>query len=252
MTSKILKGRTAIVTGAGSGIGKAIATLFHGAGARVLVADINAGAARQVAAALGHGAAPAQADVTKADSVAAMVEEGAKLGALDTLINCAGVPQLTTPVEDVDEATFDRIMRINVNSIFLTAKYAVPHLKRAGGGSIVSIASIVGVRPKAGIGAYCASKAAAIALSQSLALELAPFGIRVNAINPGAADTPMLGQFMKPGADVAAGRQAFAAAIPMGELVKPDDVAQAALYLASPAARLVTGVALNVDGGRTV
>jgi 3-oxoacyl-[acyl-carrier protein] reductase len=253
MTTGLLSGRTAIVTGGASGIGRAIAGLFHAHGAAVAVADRDLAAAERASVELGEAAFAVQVDVSVSADVAALARIVAeRCGGIDILVNCAGIPQAACPVEEVDEELWQRVMDVNAKSVYLTARHVGPHMKRAGRGSIVTIASIVGVRPRPGQSAYCASKAAAIVLSQSLALELAPAGIRVNVINPGAAETPMLGQFLPPGADLEAGKRTFAGNIPLGRLIQPDDVAQAALYLASDLSANVTGSVLNVDGGRGI
>jgi 3-oxoacyl-[acyl-carrier protein] reductase len=254
MRNSLLQNKTAIVTGGGSGIGKAIATLFHQQGANVVVADLDLTAATQTASDMAGGNGLAlRTDVAEEASVMDLIAKTRdRFGSIDILVNCAGVPQTFIPVEALDESKWDMIMGVNAKSIFLTAKHAVPHMKKAGGGAIVNICSIVGVRPKPGQLAYCASKGAAIVISQSLALELAPYKIRVNAINPGAAETPMLGKFLDAEADLALGKKAFASNIPLGVLVQPDDIAEAALYLASPLSKIITGSVMNVDGGRAV
>ncbi len=251
---QLLQGKTAIVTGAASGLGHAIAALFHDQGARVILADLNGEAAEAVAATLGGDAHAVQADVASEASIRALVDATvSRFGAIDVLVNCAGVPQVYTAIEDLDERHWDRILGVNAKSIFLACKHVVPHMKQAGGGTIVNIGSIVGVRPKPGQNAYCASKAATIALSQSLALELASSHIRVNVINPGAAETPMLGGFLDPAkTTLEDAKKLFAGNIPMGSLIQPDDIAEAALYLASSLSKQVTGLVMNVDGGRGV
>jgi len=251
---KLLDGKTAIVTGGASGIGKAIAALFCRQGAKIVVADLNGQGAADVAKEFGaERALGVQADVASEASVAAMVGQAVeRFGQVDILLNCAGIPQLATPIEEMKEAQWDRILNINVKSVFLTTKHVVPHMKRSGGGAIVNIGSVVAVRPKPGLNAYCASKGAVVVLSESLALELAPYNIRVNVINPGAAETPMLSGFLKPGADLDQGKMAFSSFIPLRRLVQPEDVAEAALYLASPLSKIVTGTVINVDGGRAV
>jgi 3-oxoacyl-[acyl-carrier protein] reductase len=253
MTTGLLAGRAAIVTGAASGIGRAIAGLLHAEGAHVAIADRDLAAADAVAAVLGDRAFAVRVDVSVSADVEALAQAVAsRCGGIEILVNCAGVPQIAGPVEEVTEDLWQRVMDVNAKSVYLTARHVVPHMKRGGRGTIVTIASIVGVRPRPAQSAYCASKGAAIALSQSLALELAASGIRVNVVNPGAAETPMLGQFLPPGADLAAGKRTFAGNIPLGRLIQPDDVAQAVLYLASDLSANVTGAVLNVDGGRGV
>lgn len=254
MRDRLLDGKTVIVTGGASGIGKAVAVLFWQQGANVVVVDLNREGAAAVAENLGaERVLGVQADVASEASVAAMVEQAVgRFGRVDILLNCAGIPQLSTSIEEMTEAHWDRIMNVNVKSVFLTTKYVVPRMKRIGGGAIVNIASVIAVRPKPGLNAYCASKGAVIVLSQSLALELAPHGIRVNVINPGAAETPMLSGFLEPGADLDQGKMAFTGLIPLRRLVQPEDVAEAALYLASPLSNIITGTIINVDGGRAV
>ncbi|HIV72702.1 MAG TPA: SDR family oxidoreductase [Candidatus Aquabacterium excrementipullorum] len=258
MRTDILKGQRAIVTGGASGIGRAIAGLFREQGATVVVADLNgeaaAQAARELGAEQGHAKA-VQVDVANEASIKAMVDAAVQhMGGVDVLVNCAGVPQVYTVIEDLLEAQWDRIVGVNSKSVFLACKHVVPHMKAQGsGGAIVNIGSIVGVRPKAGQNAYCASKAATIALSQSLAVELAPAQIRVNVVNPGAAETPMLAGFVPPSdKPLDEVKKTFASNIPLGSLIQPEDIAEAALYLASSLSRRVTGAVFNVDGGRGV
>lgn len=246
-TSTLLAGKRALVTGGASGIGAAIAALFALSGATVVVADIGAAVGTRPLA--GPHGDVWHCDVASEESVATLAAHVG--GPLHVLVNCAGVPQSPTPIEAMDVVAWDRIMAVNTRSLFLTTKHFLPHLRAAGAASIVNICSNVGLRPKAGLAAYGASKAAAIAVTRSLALELASEGIRVNAINPGATQTPMLSGFTH-GTPVAQASEAFATNIPMGEIIHPDDVAGAALYLASDLARLVTGAAIEVDGGRAV
>lgn len=246
----LLSGRTALVTGGVSGIGLAIASLFRSSGAEVIVADQSL--ARTDAAVQCETGAGWYCDVSDENSVRMLADRIASShGRIDLLVNCAGVPQSATPVEMMTVEAWDRIMAVNVRSLFLTAKHFLPLLRTSGNAAVVNICSVVGVRPKPGLAAYSASKAGAIAATQSLALELAKDGIRVNGINPGATETPMLSGFTN-GAEVKDVVNSFASQIPMGEIIKPDDVAGAALYLASDLARLVTGTIVNVDGGRSV
>jgi len=249
-----LRDRVALITGAGSGMGRASALLFAREGARVLVVDIDAAqgkeTVRQIEAA-GSRAAFCEADVSRADDARGMVEACVReLGRLDICFNNAGVPMPSTPVEEVPEALLDRILAVNVRGAFLGCKYAVPVLKRGGGGVIMNTASTAGVRPRPGLSAYNMSKGAVITLTKSLAAELAPFRIRVVAINPVATDTPMLPGFFKPGLPEEDARRAFVQTIPLGRFCTAEDVAAAALYLASDDAAMVTGSCLDVDGGR--
>ncbi|GEC92083.1 SDR family oxidoreductase [Brevibacillus brevis] len=256
MSGQLLQGKTAIVTGAASGMGKAIAQLFAAEGANVILADLNKEVAGVVAQELPQGKGHAvQTDVADDTSVAALVKETLEAyGSIDVLVNCAGVPQAFTPIEELTLEQWDQIMSVNTKSIFLTTRHAVPHMKEKGKGSIINIASIAGIRARPGLNAYCASKGAAIMLSKALAIELASFHIRVNVINPGPAETPMLGKFINGDeAEVEAGKKdIFISSVPLGMLIQPEDIAQAALYLASDLSKIVTGEVMNVDGGRGI
>jgi 3-oxoacyl-[acyl-carrier protein] reductase len=249
-----LQGKTAVITGAGSGMGWATALAFAAAGARILVADINEAAAASVAgeiAAAGGEAAPFYVDVTRSEDVEAMVAAAVdRWGRLDILFNNAGIPMSFTPVEEVTEEQYDRLMNVNVKSVYLGARFAVPVMKRQGGGVILNTASTAAIRPRPGLTPYNASKGAVVTMTKSLAIELAPFGIRVNCICPVATETPMLDQFIGTKMGREEGREKFKATIPLGRLCSPEDVAQAALYLAQ--APMVTGAALEVDGGRDI
>lgn len=249
-----LKGKVALVTGAGSGIGQATALLFAAEGARVACVDVNEATAKQTAEQIekaGGQALAVRADVSKAPDNLAMVERTvAQWGRLDILYANAGVPQSPTPVEEVDEATFDRIMAVNVRGVFLGVKYAVPVMKKQGGGVILITASTAAIRPRKGVQAYGASKGAVIALTKALALELAPHKIRVVAIAPVATDTPMLPAFMGKTVVDDKAREAMVRTIPLGRLNTPEDIARAALFLASDDAAMLTGSCVEVDGGR--
>ncbi|PTX64611.1 3-oxoacyl-[acyl-carrier protein] reductase [Melghirimyces profundicolus] len=247
-----LKEKVAIVTGGGSGMGRATAQSLVRKGARVAVADLHETAARETAQALGPTAMAAVTDVSIDESVERMVRQVIEgFGRIDMLVNCAGVPMTFTPVEELEETEWDRILKVNTKSVYLTVKHAVPHMKRTGGGTIINIASIAGVRARPGLTAYCASKGAVLSLTQALALELAPDGIRVNAINPGPAQTPMLKRFVGEGKTAERDIQKiFVESVPLGFLIEPEDIAEAVLYLAG--ARKITGEILNVDGGRGI
>jgi 3-oxoacyl-[acyl-carrier protein] reductase len=251
-----LRDRVAIVTGAGGGFGEGIAVHFAALGARVVVADLREDAAEKVAAAIeaaGGRALAVHADVTQDASVGAMVAATlARWGRLDILVNNAGTTHRNQPMLDVDEQTFDRVYATNVKSLYLTARHAVPVWRRqGGGGAVVNIASTAGLRPRPGLSWYCGSKGAAITLTKAMALELAPERIRVNAINPVMGETGLTADFL-PGGDSAEARARIVATIPLGRLSRPLDVARAAAFLAGDEAEFITGVALEVDGGRCI
>jgi 3-oxoacyl-[acyl-carrier protein] reductase len=249
-----LKDKVAIVTGGGSGFGEGIARRFAAEGAKVIVADINDRAGQKVAGAIastGGSADFIHADVTLGKEVAAMIARAVeRFGGLDIVVNNAGMPQRNGPMLGVDEATFERIFAVNVKSIYLAAIHAVPVLERRGGGVMINTASTAGLRPRPGLVWYNGSKGAAISLTKAMAIELAPKKIRVNCLCPVAGDTPMLADFM--GGDTPENRARFIASVPLGRLSRPEDIANAALYLASDEAAFITGVALEVDGGRCI
>lgn len=253
---KLLEGKTALVTGAASGMGKAIAQLFSYEGANVVFTDLNQDGLKTAV----KECDPSRTHFIKVnvtsqeDFQQAVKEVEGKFGAIDVLVNCAGIPQSFTDIEELEEETWNRIIDVNLKSIFLSVKNIVPNMKKQKSGSIINIASIAGVRARPGLNAYCASKGAAIMLSKSLALELAPYNVRVNVINPGPAETPMIGKFLKGNSDEMddAKKSVFIDSVPLGRLIQPDDIARAALYLASNHASIVTGTVLNVDGGRGI
>jgi 3-oxoacyl-[acyl-carrier protein] reductase len=251
-----LQDRVAIVTGGGSGIGRAAALFFAREGCRVAVVDLREDAAKATAEAIeqagGHALA-LRADVSLSrDNEAAVAAAVARWGRLDVFYANAGVPQAPTPVEDVDEATFDRILAVNVKGVFLGAKHAAPVMKRQRAGVILATASTSAIRPRPGVQSYSASKGAVVALTKSLALELAPFGVRVVAIAPVATETPMLPRFSgKERVDEDLLRK-YLPTIPLGRLNAPEDVARTALFLASDDAAMITGACIEVDGGRCI
>jgi 3-oxoacyl-[acyl-carrier protein] reductase len=254
ITEGRLEGKVAAVTGAASGIGRASAERFAAEGARVMVADLDADRAEEAARTIaesGGEATHVRCDVTRAEDARTMVEAAVeRYGKLDILFNNAGFTNPPHPVEETTEEDLDRALAVNVKGVFLCSRAAVPAL-RDGGGSIIVTASIMGVRTRPGFTAYAASKAAAIHLARTLALELAEDGIRVNCLAPVATDTPMLDTFVGD-RDPEEGRAAFISTIPLGRLAQPADVASAALYLASDESAYITGVVLPVDGGRGI
>lgn len=247
-----LAGKLAIVTGAGGGFGEGIAHLFAAHGAKVAVMDIRADAAARVAADIGGQAQAFTADVgDKASVDAGIAAVVAAMGAPDIVVNNAGWTHRNQPMMDVDEETFDKVFRVNVKSIYLMMQATVPLMRQNGGGSVINIGSVAGIRPRPGLSWYNGTKGAVNILSKSLAVELAPDKIRVNAICPVMGETGLLEDFMgKP--DTPENRAQFVATIPMGRMSRPEDVAKACLYLASDDAEFITGVLLPVDGGRTV
>ncbi|MEO1695221.1 MAG: glucose 1-dehydrogenase [Pseudomonadota bacterium] len=246
-----LEGKVAIVTGAAAGFGRGIAELYASEGAQVCVCDLNGDGARTVAAAIGNAAIAVEADVSKAEDVARMVSDTeTAFGGVDIMVNNAGTTHRNRPMLEVTEDAFDRIFAVNVKALFHAAREVVPRMEARGGGVIITTASTAGVRPRPGLVWYNASKGAAITATKAMAIELAPKKIRVCAINPVAGDTRMLGDFM--GEDTPEKRAQFQAPVPLGRLSQASDIANAALFLAEPASNFLTGVCIEVDGGRCI
>lgn len=250
-----LREKTAIITGAASGFGEGIARCFAAEGCNVVVTDINDAECAKVADSIrqaGGNAVERHCDVTSSDDWQEIVAATlSNYGSINIVVNNAGMPQRNQPLLDVDEETFDQIFDVNVKSIFHSAKHTVPALREAGGGSIINTASTAALRPRPGLTWYNGSKGAVVTFTKSMAVELAPDNIRVNALCPVAGDTPMLGEFL--GGEVTNEMYAqFVSTVPLGRLSTPADIAKAALFFASSDADFITGVCMEVDGGRCV
>ncbi len=247
-----LKDKTALVTGAASGFGTGIAETFAREGAKVLIMDLNGDGASAVANSIGSSARAVKGDVTKARDVEAAVAAAVDFGGrLDIVVNNAGWTHKNKPMLEVTEEEFDRVYNINVRSIFHMSRAVVPLMAKAGGGVIINIGSTAGIRPRPGLTWYNSTKGAVNLLSRSMAVELAPQAIRVNCVAPVMGATGLIEAFMGV-ADTPENRARFIATIPLGRLSTPADIANACLYLASDEAEFITGVVLEVDGGRTV
>jgi 3-oxoacyl-[acyl-carrier protein] reductase len=244
-----LQKTVAIVTGGGSGMGAAIAETYAREGAHVAVVDVDGDAAKKVARKIGNTAIAIACDVTKrADIDDAVVETASAFGGLNVLVNNAGVAHLNKPVLEIDEKEFDRVFAVNVKGLFMFTQAVVP-LMRGTGGVIINIGSTAGIRPRPGLSAYNATKGAVHNLTKTLAVELAPDKIRVCAIAPVATHTPLLPTFLGPAPGM---REKFIATVPLGRLATAQDIADAALFLASDEAKFLTGNIMEVDGGRCV
>ncbi len=249
-----LQGKVAIVTGAASGIGRASAIAFAREGANVVAVDTNESAGNETVAliaAAAYEATFARIDVTRESEIRALIDDTAsRLGRLDILFNNAGIV-LVRSIEQMTEDEWDRVMNINVKAAFLAVKYAVPHMRRAGGGAILNTGSIASLSGQAGTPAYSASKGAIALLTQSLALDLGRDRIRVNCICPGITDTPMLREHLGHGEAGEARIRARLSRVPLGRILTPEDVARAALYLVSDDSDGITGILHVVDAGLT-
>ncbi|WP_204115406.1 SDR family oxidoreductase [Shimia biformata] len=243
-----LSGKTAIVTGGASGFGAGIVRKFLDEGAEVMIADINGDAATELAR---QGGVAQQVDVSDGASVAAMVGAANDLwGRVDIMVNNAGVTHLPGPLDTISEGDFDRVFNVNCKSVYLISRALVPQMKSDGSGAILNVASTAGVSPRPNLNWYNASKGWMNTATRTMAVELAPFGIRVNAINPVAGETPLLKSFM--GEDTPEVRAKFLATIPLGRFSQPEDMGNAACFLCSDEAAMITGVCMEVDGGRCI
>jgi 3-oxoacyl-[acyl-carrier protein] reductase len=250
-----LKDKIAIVTGAASGFGEGIATRFAQEGAHVVVADIDAVRGEAIVTKIadaGGSALLARTDVTVNDDVKAMVDKAVSaFGGLDIMVNNAGMAQINQPMLDVDETTYDRLFEVNCKSVYLSALHTVPVLRERGGGVIINTASTAALRPRPGLAWYNSTKGAVVVMTKSMAVELAPDKIRVNALCPVAGDTPMLGAFL--GGEVTNEMyDKFVSTVPLGRLSTPKDIANVAAFLASDEAEFLTGLCMEVDGGRCI
>ena len=246
-----LEGKSAIVTGGASGFGAGIARKFIAEGAQVLIADLNFEGAQVLANELGASAVAHQVNVASDSDVQTMISAAKEaFGQIDILINNAGTTHLPAPMEEVSEDDFDRVFAVNCKSVYLTAKHCVPVFKSQESGVILNVASTAGVSPRPRLNWYNASKGWMNNATKGMAIELAPVGIRVNAINPVAGDTPLLKMFM--GEDTPEVRAKFLSTIPLGRFSTPEDMGNAACYLCSDEASMVTGVCMEVDGGRCI
>jgi 3-oxoacyl-[acyl-carrier protein] reductase len=246
-----LKGKKAIVTGGASGFGEGIVRKFVSEGADVLIADLNIEAAQKLSDELGTAVKASETNVAKNDSVLKMVDlASAELGGVDILVNNAGITHLPAPMEEVSDEDFDNVFAVNCKSVFLTAKHIVPIFKSQRSGVILNVASTAGVSPRPHLNWYNASKGWMNNATKGMAVELASSGIRVNAINPVAGETPLLKMFM--GEDTPEMRAKFLSTIPLGRFSTPEDMGNAACFLCSDEASMLTGVCMEVDGGRCI
>jgi 3-oxoacyl-[acyl-carrier protein] reductase len=246
-----LADKVALVTGGGSGFGAAICRRFADEGAKVVVVDRDAAGGARTVGDIGAAAVFVLADVSLSADARRMIQAAVdRFGRLDILVNNAGLPQAPAPFVETTEADFDRLFAVNAKAIFLAAQQAVPIMRKQGGGVILNTVSVAAIRPRPNLLAYNSSKGAALVMSKSLAVELAPDRIRVNAVCPGPGDTPMLATFV--GGDSEAHKAGFLSSIPLGRLCAPDDIANTMVFLASDEASFITGDVIEVDGGRCI
>jgi len=246
-----LQGKTAIITGGASGFGAGIVRKFVAEGAQVMIADLNTALAEELRQEMGAHAIVATVNVADGASVEAMTAQAiAAWGHIDILVNNAGVTHLPAPMETITEEDFDRVFAVNCKSVYLTARHIVPLMKARGAGNILNIASTAGVSPRPNLNWYNASKGWMNNATKGMAVELAPAGVRVNALNPVAGETPLLQSFM--GSDTPEIRAKFISTIPLGRFSTPEDMGNSACFLCSDEASMITGVCMEVDGGRCI
>jgi len=244
-----LKNKIAIITGGGSGFGAGIVKKFIQEGAKVVVADINLKNAKKVA--MDTGGFAIEVDVSNSLSFKNMVDKTLeKFGKIEIMVNNAGITHLPNSMENISEAEFDKIFAVNSKSVFFSAKYLVPKMTSIGGGNILNVASTAGISPRPNLSWYNATKGWMISATKAMAIELASKRIRVNALAPVAGETPLLKSFM--GGDTPEKREKFLSTIPIGRFSTPDDMGNAACFLCSEEASMITGVVLQVDGGRCI
>ncbi len=244
-----LKNKIAIVTGGGSGFGAGIVKKFIQEGAKVVVADINLKNAKKVA--MDTGGFAIEVDVSNSSSFKNMVDKTLeKFGKIEIMVNNAGITHLPNSMENISEAEFDKIFAVNSKSVFFSAKYLVPKMTSIGGGNILNVASTAGISPRPNLSWYNATKGWMISATKAMAIELASKKIRVNALAPVAGETPLLKSFM--GGDTPEKREKFLSTIPIGRFSTPNDMGNAACFLCSEEASMITGVVLQVDGGRCI
>jgi len=244
-----LKEKISIITGAASGFGKGIAKKFSDEGAKLILADINKDLLEKVSKNLNQDFL--HTDVASSSSMKKLSEYVLKkYGTIDIMVNNAGITHLPKPLEEISEEEFDKIFAVNSKSVFLCGKFFVPHMKKQKRGSILNISSTAGISPRPNLNWYNATKGWMITATKTMAVELAPFNVRVNSLAPVAGETPLLKSFL--GEDTPEKRNAFLSTIPIGRFSTPEDIGNAACYLCSDEASMITGSILEVDGGRCI